>query len=107
MTPESSPAVVATLGAANSGDTEQFLDGFTEDGSVNDWGRVYRGRQAIREWSDREFIGVHVSLAVIEQSTSGDTTVITAQVGGSGFNGESTFSFTTEGNAIRTMRITA
>jgi SnoaL-like domain len=107
MTAETPPAVVAALGAVNSGDTQQFLDCFTEDGSVNDWGRVYSGRQAIRRWSDREFTGVDVSLAVIEQSTSGDTTVIRALVGGSGFNGESTFSFTTDGNAIRTMRITA
>ena len=107
MTAEIRRAVVAALGAANSGDTEQFLDCFTEDGLVNDWGRVFRGRQAIREWSDREFIGVHVSLEVTERSTSGDSTVITAQVGGSGFNGESTFSFTTEGDAISIMRITA
>ncbi len=107
MTAETPPAVVAVLGAANSGDSEQFLNCFTEDGSENDWGRVYSGRQAIRAWSDRESTGVDVSLEVIEQSTYGDTTVIRALVGGSGFNGESTFSFTTAGNAIRTMRITA
>jgi hypothetical protein len=107
MTAEIPRAVVTALAAANSGDTEQFLGCFTEDGSVDDWGRVFRGRHAIREWSDREFIGVDVSLAVIDQSTSCDATVITAQVGGSGFNGESTFSFSTEGSAIRVMRITA
>ena len=107
MRVETPPAVVAALGAANSGDTESFLNCFSEDGSVNDWGHIYSGRQAVREWSDREFIGVHVHLAVLEQSTSGNTTVVTAQVGGSGFNGRSTFRFTTEGDAIRAMSITA
>ena len=52
------PAPVRTLlDAANSGDIEGFLNGFTPDGVVDDWGRELRGRSRIRSWSDAEFIG--------------------------------------------------
>jgi hypothetical protein len=99
--------VASAIDAANSGDTDEFLDCFTEDGSVNDWGRIFKDRDSIRGWSDREFIGVNVSLGVVETVTSGDTTTITAEVGGSGFNGKSHFAFTVRGDRILTMRITA
>jgi hypothetical protein len=107
MASEMPPPVAAVLDAANSGNIEQFLDCFASDGSVDDWGRIFSGRQAIRDWSDREFIGAQVSLEVMKQSADGETAVVTTQVGGSGFNGEGTFTFTTEGAVIRQMRITA
>jgi hypothetical protein len=64
-------------------------------------------RQAIRGWSDSEFIGVNVSLGVLNVATTGDTTVVAAQVGGSGFNGPSHFASTIQGDLIAVMRITA
>jgi hypothetical protein len=99
--------VAAALNAANAGDTERFLDAFAADGAVNDWGRVFTGHAAIRGWSNREFIGVRVSLDVAEVSTAGEVTTVTAQVGGSGFNGPSHFAFTVQDSSIREMRITA
>lgn len=99
--------VAAALNAANAGDTERFLDAFAADGAVNDWGRVFTGHAAIRGWSNREFIGVRVSLDVAEVSTAGEVTTVAAQVGGSGFNGPSHFAFTVKDSSIREMRITA
>lgn len=99
--------VAAALNAANAGDTERFLDSFAADGAVNDWGRVFTGHAAIRGWSNREFIGARVSLAVAEVVTSGAVTTVTAQVGGSGFNGPSHFAFTIKGSHIYLMQITA
>jgi hypothetical protein len=32
---------------------------------VDDWGREFAGTDAIRCWSDREFIGQHVNLKTI------------------------------------------
>lgn len=52
--------VAAALDAANANDTAGFLACFAPDGVVDDWGREFRGPDEIREWSDREFIGVHV-----------------------------------------------
>ena len=56
-------------------------------------GASSRGPRRSRGWSDKEFIGVDVTLAVVGVTTEGDTTTVEAQVGGSGFNGPSHFTF--------------
>jgi hypothetical protein len=98
--------VAAALEAAEAGHTEDFLAAFAEDGAVDDWGREFRGREAIRSWSDAEFIGKQVTLEVTGTRTEGDTTMVSAQVGGQGFNGPSDFAFTVAGGRITLMRIT-
>jgi hypothetical protein len=95
------------LDAANANDTDAFLAAFTADGVVDDWGREFRGAEAIRGWSDREFIGQQVTLAVEEVTRDGDETVVTAAVGGNGFNGPSHFTFRTDGDRIARMTIRA
>ena len=95
------------LDAANGGDTEAFLDAFVDgEGAVDDWGRVFRGRDRIREWSDAEFIGQQVSLDVTGVRSEGAATVVSAQVGGDGFNGPSDFAFEISGDKVALMRIT-
>jgi ketosteroid isomerase-like protein len=99
-------AVQSVLEAANAGDVEAFLDAFADgDGAVDDWGRVFRGRDAIRGWSDDEFIGTQVTLEVTGIRTDGATTVVSAQVGGNGFNGPSDFSFEVSGEKVARMTI--
>jgi len=99
--------VQAALDAANGGDTEAFLDAFAAgEGAVDDWGRVFRGRDRIREWSDAEFIGQQVSLDVTGVGTEGATTVVSAEVGGKGFNGPSDFTFEVSGDKVALMKIT-
>ena len=93
------------LDAANGHDTDAFLASFTDDGVVDDWGREFPGAETIRGWSDREFIGVDVTLAVVAVTTEGDTTTVEAQVGGSGFNGPSHFAFTVRGDLVARMTI--
>jgi hypothetical protein len=95
------------LDAANANDTDAFLAAFTADGVVDDWGREFRGAEAIRGWSDREFIGKQVTLAVEEVTRDGDETVVAAAVGGNGFNGPSHFTFRTDGDRIARMTIRA
>jgi hypothetical protein len=98
--------VAAALDAANAGNTEGFLATFADDGAVDDWGRVFRGHDAVRGWSDAEFIGKQVTLRITGSRTDGDTTTVSAQVGGNGFNGPSDFAFTVAGPRITLMRIT-
>jgi hypothetical protein len=62
--------VERAIAAANHGDTDAFLATFTADGVVDDWGREFVGREAIRGWSDREFIGVQVALTVTTVSSA-------------------------------------
>jgi hypothetical protein len=99
--------VARLLQAANDNDVDAFLAGFTVDGVVDDWGREFAGADAIRSWSDNEFIGKRVTLDVRDAEQSGTTTVVTAQVGGDGFNGPSHFSFAVEGDRVARMTIRA
>jgi hypothetical protein len=97
--------VAAALAAANANDTEAFLAAFAADGVVDDWGREFHGPDAIRGWSDKEFIGVRVSLEVTDVAERDGATVITAQVGGDGFNGPSHFTFQVAGDKVARMTI--
>lgn len=99
--------VARALAAANANDSEAFLACFTHDGVVDDWGREFRGPDEIRGWSDREFIGVRVSLDVTGVEQRADETTVTATVGGDGFNGPSHFTFATNGDRLTRMTIRA
>lgn len=99
--------VAAALDSANANDTAGFLACFAPDGVVDDWGREFRGPDEIREWSDREFIGVHVSLDVTAVERADGATTVTATVGGEGFNGPSHFTFDVAGDRVARMTIRA
>jgi hypothetical protein len=105
MSPEPPEPVARLLAAANSYDTNAFLASFTADGVVDDWGRQFTGAASIREWSDGEFIGANVVLAVTGIATTGDRTTISAEVGGDGYNGPSHFTFRTRDNLVARMTI--
>ena len=105
---ESTPApVAALLAAANANETDAFLATFAEGGVVDDWGREFAGTDAIRGWSDREFIGKRVTLEVRDIEQDGQAIVVTADVGGDGFNGLSHFSFLVDGDRVSRMTIRA
>jgi hypothetical protein len=107
MTSELPRPVQAAVDAANANDLPAFLKSFTSDGVVDDWGREFHGPDAIAGWSDKEFIGAQVSLEVTEVATAGDDVTVTAQVGGSGFNGPSHFTFRVAGDRVSRMTIRA
>ncbi|HEY2435776.1 MAG TPA: nuclear transport factor 2 family protein [Solirubrobacteraceae bacterium] len=98
--------VARLLQAANANDIDAFIAAFADAGVVDDWGREFVGPAAMRAWSDREFIGQHVSLDVRDVQRDGDVTVVTADVGGHGFNGPSHFSFSLDRGRVSRMTIT-
>jgi hypothetical protein len=99
------PPVAALIEAANANDTDAFLATLTPNAVVDDWGRGFRGADAIRGWSDHEFIGVEVSLRVTDVAQTDAATVVTAVVGGNGFNGPSRFAFELDGDRVARMTI--
>ena len=107
MIPQLPGPVARAVDAANAHDTDTFLACFTPSGAVDDWGREFAGADAIRGWSDGEFIGVQVRLDVTGVEVDGNRVTVAAQVGGSGFNGPSHFTFDVDGDRIDRMTIRA
>ena len=101
------PELLADFAAAiNRGDTEAFLDFFAQDGEVNDWGRRFIGREAIRKWSDAETIGAHGTLTVTQIISAGPTRIEADTYWKSeAFTGPGRFVFTLAGGKIRELRI--
>ena len=102
------------LDVIRDGDTTGFLDLFTEQGEVDDWGRTFTGRRQIRAWSDEEFIGAHGHLSEVTIGTTGPsaavaTAVVTvvAQWTSQRHTGPSRFVLHVEGHHLRSMTITA
>jgi len=100
------PAVQRLIEATNAGDSAAFVDAFTEDGFVDDWGRTFRGPVEIGRWNEAENIGVHAHFRLQEVSLDGDSVTARLAVTGGGFNGPSTFTFELDGDRVRSMRIT-
>ncbi|UJH70354.1 nuclear transport factor 2 family protein [Ornithinimicrobium sp. INDO-MA30-4] len=93
------------IAAVNRHDEAAFLDSFTAEGSVDDWGRIFAGREAIKGWSDGEFIGANGTLTVEEVSTEGEAIHVVGDWRSTHANGRSAFTFTTEGDKIVRMTI--
>jgi hypothetical protein len=76
------PTVAAYLVATNHRDPSAFLACFTEEAVVDDAGRVCRGLDAIRAWSEREIFTPHVQLEVLAIAVREAETVVTTRVEG-------------------------
>ena len=75
--------------AINAADTEAFVAAFTEDGYVDDWGRVLRGPNGVRSWAGSDAIGAGASMTVLDVDVDGDTVRIRVDWRSRVFNGES------------------
>ncbi|BDZ58537.1 nuclear transport factor 2 family protein [Barrientosiimonas endolithica] len=89
----------------NRHDGAGFLQAFTADGAVDDWGRTFTGREEIKAWSDKEFIGSEGTLTPEEVFTDGDELVVVGDWRSNHANGRSRFAFRTEGDKIAEMTI--
>lgn len=93
--------------AVNAGDTDMFLSFFPEDGVVDDWGRRFVGHDAIRGWSDQEFIGAQGKMTVTEVAQEENAVTVTADWVSNHYTGPSRFTFLIGGGKVQEMRITS
>ena len=68
--------------ATNMNDPVHFLSIFDDDAVVIDAGKQYHGRTAIKEWSSREYFGVHLRLEDINAVQDAKEFVVTAKCDG-------------------------
>ncbi|MGP4014405.1 YybH family protein [Saccharopolyspora sp. 5N708] len=108
MTATDTPAAIqAFIDSTNQGDSEAFAAAFTRDAYLNDWGREYRGRDAVRDWDRTDNIGVqaHFELIGIEPGPNPDSYVATLKVTGNGHNGTGPMTFHLRDGLIESLRI--
>jgi len=106
MTTLPSP-IAAFIDATNAGDSDAFVAAFTEDGTLDDWGRVARGHDGIRAWDRTDNIGKQSQFELVDiaEETEPDTYLVHLKVTGNGFNGTSPFRFTLRGDLIESVVI--
>ena len=102
---ELDPPIRAMLDATNAGDSAAFLDAFTDDATIVDWGRTFTGRDEIARWNDGENIGVQSHIEATGVERSGSTVTIGVAVSGNGYNGGGSFVFELDGDRIRRLVI--
>ena len=104
--PDIPPLAVALRDATNRQDWPGFIALFGDDPVVNDWGSVYRGVAAIKDWSDREMIGAKGTLTVTKMiSAAGATIVFDTDWKSSFFSGAGRFTLTVRDGKIAELRI--
>lgn len=102
------PAAIARfIEATNSADSDGFLDAFTEDATLDDWGREFAGRSDLARWNSTDNIGVqaHFDLVEARPGAGPDEHVVTLRVTGNGYNGTGPMTFTLAGDRIARLVI--
>ncbi len=99
--------IAAFIDATNAGDSDAFVAVFTEDGTLDDWGRVARGHEGIREWDRTDNIGKESQFELVDivAEAGPDTYLVHLRVTGRGFNGTSPFRFSLRGDRIESVEI--
>jgi hypothetical protein len=94
------------IDATNAGDSDAFVDAFTDDAYLEDWGKGFHGHDGVRSWDSTDNIGrrSHFEADGVEQQ--GDEWVVSLVVTGGGFNGTSDFRFALRDDRIARMVIT-
>jgi len=100
------PVIQRFIDATNAGDTAAFLEAFTPDAFLSDWGRDFTGRADIAGWNETDNIGVQSKFRLIEVEPNGaDAYRVRLAVSGNGYNGEGTMAFTLVGGRISRLVI--
>jgi hypothetical protein len=100
------PAIADFFEATNSGDRERFLDAFTADAVLDDWGRSFSGREGISTWNENENMGVQSHFETSGFTRNDGVYAVSITVSGNGYNGGGTMAFVLEGDKISRVDIT-
>jgi ketosteroid isomerase-like protein len=93
------------IDATNAGDHDAFVNSFTEDCFLQDWGRQFHGHSGVAAWDETDNIGKNTHFEALGTRQDGDAYVVTLEVTGDGFNGTSDITFEVDGDRIRSMVI--
>ena len=100
-------AIQLFVDATNRADSNAFVQAFSHNAHLDDWGRGFDGHTGIRSWDTTDNIGKnsHFELRAVETGNAPDTYIVTLDVSGDGFNGTSPFTFRLEDGLIAEVTI--
>ncbi len=91
--------------AINDADTDAFVEAFSEDGYVDDWGRVLSGPEGLRSWADSDAIGAGARMTVLDCHVERDIVRTRFDWRSSVFNGQSDGIFELDGERLASFTI--
>ncbi|ROQ38206.1 SnoaL-like protein [Frondihabitans sp. PhB188] len=108
MTVATPSAIHSFIDTTNREDDTGFLACFADDATLDDWGRVFHGRDGVARWNESDNIGKHSRFDVVEVAagSSADEFVVTVDVSGDGYNGVGTMTFVLAGERVKSLTIT-
>ncbi|EJF01269.1 hypothetical protein [Liquorilactobacillus mali] len=90
----------------NARNSKDFINLFTENATLDDWGRIFKGHYSISEWNKNENIGKKSQFKILEsRKTSSNSWLVQIKVSGKGFNGAGPMEFTIDSNLISSIKI--
>nr|WP_239155530.1 nuclear transport factor 2 family protein [Amycolatopsis sp. FDAARGOS 1241] len=111
MTTSDSPqlptAIRQFVDATNKADTDSFVDAFTEDAFLEDWGRKFHGHEGVASWNKTDNIGVGANFTVegIKPGKGAGNYVLTLGVKSNRFNGTGTMTIDLRDGKIASLVI--
>jgi hypothetical protein len=94
-------AVSRMIDATNAGDSDAFVDSFTDDAYLEDWGRGFHGHEGVRSWDGSDNIGRRAHFEAVGSRRDQEDWIVTLRVTGGGFNGTSDIRFSLNGDGSR------
>ena len=82
MTLDAPEPIAAYLAAEEAKDADTLSRCFTEDGTVHDEGRDYRGRDSIRQWKQEVDTKYRYVMQTVNTQTHGDKVTVHARLTG-------------------------
>jgi len=76
------PLIAAYVEATNTFDLDRLLAIFADDALVNDQLQDYWGKSAIREWADRDIVGLRLTMVVTKVIEHYGNYIVIANVDG-------------------------
>ena len=99
-----SPLVRQTIETINEGRLDDFMALFARDATVVDE-VTYHGHEAIRAWTQRENLAVHMHIDVVQEKNAEGTAIEVNAASTGGYSGPATFSFTIREGLIERLVI--
>lgn len=89
-------------------DSDALLGLFAANASVNDWGQLYHGPDAIRDWNETEFLGANLTLVIDSVISVDGRITMRANVDSRHYTGPSTIALVPDADdRLRELLITS